>query len=236
MTSQPDMGDSSLRGRLAALNLTYQKGLQAVVSLFNRINKAFSGTGAGFLMLPYSLWWILFSLVPFVSVVASILNLMGDPKVFTLFLVLDLIVMIGGYLIHCVVLFYVVYWYRDMPFQLIGANTKFMIEVIPMITVAALHHLLAANYAYIALLISLGCTGYFYTFAHFLHVAYDIGAIDVSLGLVMQVLGYMLIKVELLFRGLALSFCLGFSFYRYMTYCSPEIPAHHKKESELLPC
>ncbi|KAM3327325.1 hypothetical protein P3S67_002451 [Capsicum chacoense] len=129
-------------------------------------------------------------------------------------------------------LYSVIYWHRDSPFRLIGAKGKFMIEVIPMIVAAALPHpkLLESNDAYFFLLLS--CTSYFYTFAHFLHAAYDIGFIDVFLGLAMVVF------VRMLNGGLlvgALIFCLGLSFYRYVRYRAPELPIHRKK-MEQLPC
>ncbi|KAK4356791.1 hypothetical protein RND71_022401 [Anisodus tanguticus] len=225
--------------------VTYQKGeqsLQTVVSLFNKIKRALLNKdhappppGPRFLTMSYNAWLVVFGMVPFFCMVFAFRKLLGDPKGFTICRVLYVIVMLGGSIIHVVVLHCVTYWYRDMPFQLIGAKAKFMIEVIPMITVAILHHLLEFNYAYIAVLISIGCTGYFYIYAHFMHVAYDIGGIDALLGLVMQVLGYML-NLKLLVGSFILSFCLCFSFYRYVTYCAPEVPDHPKKELEQLPC
>ncbi|OIT02886.1 PREDICTED: uncharacterized protein LOC109227501 [Nicotiana attenuata] len=81
----------------------------------------------------------------------------------------------------------VMYWHREMsPFRLIGAKAIFMIEVIPMIIAAALHHLLEYNVGYFVIL--LGCTTCVYIFAHFMHAAYDIGDSDFLLGLAMLVL------------------------------------------------
>ncbi|OIT21776.1 hypothetical protein A4A49_61119 [Nicotiana attenuata] len=233
--------------------VTCQKGrqsLKTVVSIFNKIKRVFpdadhvpsTGGNAEYVFLVFlswllrernDIWWILFSNIPLLCMIAAFFKLTGDPKVYTIFLILNIMFIPCGSIIHTVALLTVVYWHRDMPFQLIGAKVKFMIEVIPMITAAALHHFLEFNYGYLNLVLC--CTTYFYTYAHFLHVAYDIGGIDVLVGLVMQVVGYML-NVELLVRALALSFCFGLSFYRYMTYCAPELPAHHKKELEQLPC
>nr|XP_009631299.1 uncharacterized protein LOC104121110 [Nicotiana tomentosiformis] len=129
----------------------------------------------------------------------------------------------------------VCYWHREMsPFRLIGAKAKFMIEVIPMIVAAALHHLLEYNVGYFVIL--LGCTACVYIFTHFMHAAYDIEHFDFLLGLAMLVLVHWL-NEELLVGVLVLSFCLCLSFYRYMTYCAPELPNHPKKElEEELPC
>ncbi|KAF3634039.1 putative mitochondrial ubiquitin ligase activator of nfkb 1-A-like isoform 2 [Capsicum annuum] len=91
------------------------------------------------------------------------------------------------------------------PFRLIGAKAKFMLEIIPMIVAATLRLLLKYYYLkYVLLLLS--CTTYFYTFAHFMHAAYDIGLRDVYLGLAMVVLVRKL-NEEMLAGALIL--CLG---------------------------
>ncbi|KAH0641269.1 hypothetical protein KY285_037855 [Solanum tuberosum] len=59
----------------------------------------------------------------------------------------------------------------------------------------------------IGIMILLGITTYFYTIAHFMRAAYDIGGKDVLLGLVI-----------------------------YVTYSAPEVPEHGKKDLEQLPC
>ncbi|OIT39041.1 hypothetical protein A4A49_54754 [Nicotiana attenuata] len=178
----------------------------------------------------YDYLWYFFTTIAFECLVAAFLLLGGTDHL----LILAFGIFPGcGFILHNNVLHSVVYWHRDMPFRLIGAKAKFMIEVIPLVTAAVLRHLLDFNYGYPALL--LGCTGYFYAFAHFLRVAYDIKGIDVMLGLVMQVLAYML-NEELLVRALVLSFCFCICFYRYVMYSAPELPAHDKKELEQLPC
>ncbi|OIS98980.1 PREDICTED: uncharacterized protein LOC109232819 [Nicotiana attenuata] len=242
------MGDvlplcASLRDlSLDIATVTCEKGrqsLKTVVSIFNKLKRVFPdkdyvpSTGSSRLLRERNdIYWLHFSNVSMLSMVAAFVLLMGDPKVSMISIIFETIVPMCCCIIHMIAFFTVIYWHRDMPFRLIGAKAKFMIEVIPMIIAAGLHHLLEFNYGYLALLVC--CTTYFYIYAHFLHIAYDIGGIDVLLGLVMQVLGYML-NVELLVRALVLSFCFGLSFYRYMTYRAPEVPPHHKKELEL-PC
>lgn len=127
------------------------------------------------------------------------------------------------------------YWHRNMPSELIGAKVKFMIQVIPMIIAVVWHHLLLSNMPTSLYWYRQAAPTYLYMFAHFLHTTYDIGGIDVLLGLIMQVLAYML-DVVFLVRTLVLNIWLGFSFYISITYFAPEVPAHRKKESALLPC
>ncbi|KAG5588334.1 hypothetical protein H5410_048768 [Solanum commersonii] len=177
--------------------------------------------------------WIMFGSIPLCSIIMGILILMGDPSVNEWLAILDMILMILGLLTHLSLLTSIFYWYRDMPFRLIGAKAKFKLEVIPMIIAAAFHHLLEFNYGYFLLI--LGFTTYFYIIAHFMRAAYDIGGKDVLLGLVMLVLAYFL-KGGLLVRGLGLSLCVVLCFYRYVTYSAPEVPVHGKKELERLPC
>nr|XP_016510480.1 PREDICTED: uncharacterized protein LOC107827794 [Nicotiana tabacum]XP_016510481.1 PREDICTED: uncharacterized protein LOC107827794 [Nicotiana tabacum]XP_016510482.1 PREDICTED: uncharacterized protein LOC107827794 [Nicotiana tabacum] len=239
------MGDSSQGLPLSASPATrglflrtrmicYQK-LKAVISSFMEFNWLAPGllgrsTGGKPLVEGYDYLWYIFTNIAFGCLAAAFLLLGGihHPYIFVIWICPGCC-----FLLHINVLYSVVYWHRDMPFQLIGAKAKFMIEVIPLVTAAALRHLLDFNYGYPALL--LGCTGYFCAYVHFLRVAYDIKGIDVMLGLVMQGLAYML-NVELLVRALVLSFCFGICFYRYVTYCAPEVPAHDKKELEQLPC
>ncbi|XP_060178602.1 uncharacterized protein LOC132608852 isoform X1 [Lycium barbarum] len=215
----------------------FSQSFDAVVSSFKKFRWAVSGFGvagrAGRFIYGNDLWWFLFSYVPWSCMFFALLKFTGARHVYNILMVLDIIIFPVSSITHSVVVYSVVYWYRDMPFRLMGAKAKFMIEVIPMIMAVTLHHLLEFNYGYLELL--LGFTTYFYIFAHFTRIAYDIGVKDILVGLVMQVLGYML-NVELLVRALALSFCLGYSFYRYVTYCAPEVPVHSKKELEQLPC
>ncbi|PHT46518.1 hypothetical protein CQW23_15676 [Capsicum baccatum] len=173
-------------------------------------------------------WWFLFGIIPYACAWVSFVLFDEDPHPVTF-----AVVFFGLLFFHIVALHSVVYWHREMsPFRLIGAKAKFMIEVIPVIAAAALPHLLEFDGAYYALLLC--CTTYFYTFAHFMHAAYDIGGKDVFLALTMLVLVHRL-NEELLVGALALILCLGLSLYRYMTYCAPELPIHPKKEMEL-PC
>ncbi|KAM3231484.1 hypothetical protein P3L10_016843 [Capsicum annuum] len=173
-------------------------------------------------------WWFLFGNIPYLCAWVSIGLFDKDPNP-----VIYVFGFLGLLFFHSVALHSVLYWHREMsPFRLIGAKAKFMIEVIPVIVAAALRHLLEFDGAYYALLLS--CTTYFYTFAHFMHAAYDIGGKDVFLALTMLVLVHRL-NEELLVGALALILCLGLSLYRYMTYCAPELPIHPKKEMEL-PC
>ncbi|XP_070042025.1 uncharacterized protein [Nicotiana tomentosiformis] len=211
--------------------VSYQKGTQSlkvVVSIYKKIRlpEAFGGQSDGGLVRLEDIWWLIYSYFSFLCIVAALLNLEHVPGIFTF------LFMVGGFIIHFTAHYSVVYWHRDMPFQIIGAKAKFMIEVIPVMTAAVLHHLLEFNYGYLALL--LGCTTYFYVFGHFMHVSYDIVEKDLLLELVMQVLVYM-VDGELLVRALALTFCVGLCFYRYMIYCTPEVPKHPKKELEQLP-
>ncbi|KAG5588339.1 hypothetical protein H5410_048773 [Solanum commersonii] len=180
-----------------------------------------------------SLWYV-FGSIPPISIIIGIMLFLGDPTVNKWLLIPDTILMfLGGMFAHPVLLASIIYWYRDMPFRLIGAKAKFKLEVIPMIIAAAFHHLLEFNYVYFCLI--LGFTTYFYTIAHFMRAAYDIGGKDVLLGLVMLVLAYFL-KGGLLVRGLGLSLCVVLCFYRYVTYSAPEVPENGKKELERLPC
>ncbi|XP_009615868.1 uncharacterized protein LOC107774812 [Nicotiana tabacum] len=229
---------ASARGLfLCTWTVSYQKcwqSLKTVVSFVKKFRWAWPASlggppsgGRPLVMGVEMLWWSL-GILPYGCMVAAVLNFVRYP-----ISLIVLIMLVGSYFFHLAVLYSIVYWHQHMPFRLIGAKAKFMIEVIPMITAAALHHLLEFNYGYLALLLC--CTTYFYAFAHFLHLAYDIGGIDVLLGIVMQVLAYML-NVELLVRALALSFCFVLCFYRYMTYCAPELPVPRKKELEQLPC
>nr|XP_016481182.1 PREDICTED: uncharacterized protein LOC107802236 isoform X2 [Nicotiana tabacum] len=211
--------------------VSYQKGTQSlkvVVSIYKKIRlpEAFGGQSDGGLVRLEDIWWLIYSYFSFLCIVAALLNLELVPGIFTF------LFMMGGFIIHFTAQYSVVYWHRDMPFQIIGAKAKFMIEVIPVMTAAVLHHLLEFNYGYLALL--LGCTTYFYVFGHFMHVSYDIVEKDLLLELVMQVLVYM-VDGELLVRALALTFCVGLCFYRYMIYCASEVPEHPKKELERLP-
>ncbi|KAG5588338.1 hypothetical protein H5410_048772 [Solanum commersonii] len=177
--------------------------------------------------------WIIFGNIPPCSIIMGIPTLLGDPTFNNWLAILDMILIFLGVLTHMALLTSILYWYRDMPFSLIGAKAKFKLEVIPMIIAAAFHHLLEFNYGYFCLI--LGFTAYFYTIAHFMRAAYDIGGKDVLLGLVMLVLAYFL-KGGLLVRGLGLSLCVVLCFYRYVTYSAPEVPEHGKKELERLPC
>jgi len=189
---------------------------------------------SGGLIVGKDMWsWYFFSSIPLCSIIMGILILMGDPSGNDWLAILDMILMILGLFTHLSLLTSIFYWYRDMPFRLIGAKAKFKLEVIPMIIAAAFHHLLEFNYGYFCLI--LGFTTYFYTIAHFMRAAYDIGGKDVLLGLVMLVLAYFL-KGGLLVRGLGLSLCVVLCFYRYVTYSAPELPEHGKKELERLPC
>ncbi|KAM3357196.1 hypothetical protein P3S68_023910 [Capsicum galapagoense] len=171
-------------------------------------------------------WWFVFSFIPIVTTTAwFFLSGPHGPAAALIFAFYQNI-------LYGIGVYSLIYWHRDSPFRLIGAKGKFMIEVIPMIVAAALlHHSEFDEEAYFFLL--LACTTYFYTFAHFMHAAYDIGFIDVFLGLAMVVL------VRMLNGGLligALIFCLGSSFYRYLRYRAPELPIHRKKMEMELPC
>ncbi|KAK4732678.1 hypothetical protein R3W88_025666 [Solanum pinnatisectum] len=176
--------------------------------------------------------WYFFSSIPPCSIIVGILILMGDPVGNAWLSILEAIVVFLGFLTHLTLLTSSLYWYRDMPFRLIGAKAKFKLEVIPMIIAAAFDDLLEFNYGYFCLI--LGFTTYFYTIARFMRAAYDIGGKDVLLGLVMLVLAYFL-KGGLLVRGLGLSLCAVLCLYRYVTYSAPEVPVHGKKELERFP-
>nr|XP_018625443.2 uncharacterized protein LOC104093649 [Nicotiana tomentosiformis] len=159
-------------------------------------------------------WWHLSTFVPWSCTYLSFMTLLdfSDPFYITIFV----LVYFG---VHILSWYSVCYWHREMsPYRLIGAKAKYMAEAIPMVVAAALRHLLEFNYYHFGLL--LGCTTYFYIFAHFLHAAYDITGKDVLGAIAMLVLVEELNK-ELLVGALALSFCLGLSFYRYMTYSAP---------------
>nr|XP_016505590.1 PREDICTED: uncharacterized protein LOC107823466 isoform X1 [Nicotiana tabacum]XP_016505591.1 PREDICTED: uncharacterized protein LOC107823466 isoform X1 [Nicotiana tabacum] len=232
----PLSASPATRGMFLRTCVVFYQKLKALVSSFKTFRWALPGIYGGRstagkpLVEGYDYLWYAFTTIPFGCLAAAFLLLGGTDHL----LIFTFGICPGcGYILHINVLYSVVYWHRDMPFRLIGAKAKFMIEAIPLVTAAALHHLLEFNYGYLTLLVS--CTGYFYTYAHFLRVAYDIKGIDVMLGLVMQVLTYML-NVGLLARALVLSFCFGICFYRYVMYCAPELPAHDKKELEQLPC
>ncbi|PHT46516.1 NPL4-like protein 1 [Capsicum baccatum] len=124
-------------------------------------------------------WWYLFGMIPYACAWVSFALFDEHPHPVTY-----VVFFFGHLFFHIVALHSVLYWHREMsPFRLIGAKAKFMIEVIPVIVAAALPHLLEFDGAYYALLLS--CTTYFYTFAHFMHAAYDIGGKDVFLALTM---------------------------------------------------
>ncbi|KAF3634037.1 hypothetical protein FXO37_26699 [Capsicum annuum] len=145
-------------------------------------------------------WWILFSSIPlFCTWACFCLFIVPDEVTHFIFLL-----SLAGF--HLTVLYSILYWHREMsPFRLIGAKAKFMLEIIPMIVAATLRLLLKYYYLkYVLLLLS--CTTYFYTFAHFMHAAYDIGLRDVYLGLAMVVL-VLKLNEELLAGALIL--CLG---------------------------
>ncbi|KAL3360156.1 hypothetical protein AABB24_016583 [Solanum stoloniferum] len=181
----------------------------------------------------YDVGWYFFSNIPSICTGYGMVKSTGDPRIYKILISLELILILVGTFIHHLAMYSIIYWFRDMPFRLIGAKAKFMIELIPIIMLAALHHFFEFNYGYLSLVV--GFTTYFYIIAHFMHVAYDIEGKDVLLGLVMQVLAYLL-NGELLFRALGLSFCVVLCFYRYVMYSTPELPHHRKKELERLPC
>ncbi|KAK4724562.1 hypothetical protein R3W88_027341 [Solanum pinnatisectum] len=125
----------------------------------------------------YDICWLLFSYIPWLCISHALLNLIVHDFDIVMF-----IIILGLYVTHNIVIHFVKHWHRDMALRLMGAKAKFMIEVIPVITLATLYHVLEFNYGYLCLL--LGLTTYFYTFAYFIHVAYDVGAKDVLTGLV----------------------------------------------------
>ncbi|XP_059288671.1 uncharacterized protein LOC132042058 [Lycium ferocissimum] len=169
-------------------------------------------------------WWTGFSFFALICIYVWLLLLSGIQYSFALFV----FIYNGIPLLHGIAVYTVCYWRRaSYPYRLIGAKAKLMIEVIPMIVAAAIR-VFTDDDRYLVLLL-LGCTSYFYTFAHFLHVAYDIGAKDVFLGLSMLLLVHRLSE-ELLVGASALSFCLCLSFYRYITYCAPQLPIHPTKK------
>ncbi|KAG5588663.1 hypothetical protein H5410_049097 [Solanum commersonii] len=177
--------------------------------------------------------WYIFMIIPSICTGFGITLLIGDLRAYKILITIEFILIAVRTFIHHLVIHSISYWYREMPFRLIGAKTKFMIELIPILTLAALHHLFQFNYAYLHLVV--GFTSYFYTIAHFMHEAYDIEGKDVLLGLAMQVLAYLL-NGELLVKALALSLGVVLCFYRYVMYSAPEVPEHRKKELERLPC
>ncbi|KAH0637391.1 hypothetical protein KY289_037306 [Solanum tuberosum] len=240
-SSRDSMGDEvvSLCSLFLRTWTLYSEKLKAVVTFvkYFRLIMAWDPRhprGDGLIVgMDMSLWYM-FGRIPPISIIIGIMILLGDPTINNWLLIPDMILMfLGGMVTHPALLTSIIYWYRDMPFRLIGAKAKFKLEVIPMIIAAAFHHLLEFNYGYFCLI--LGITTYFYTIAHFMRVAYDIGGKDVLLGLVMLVLAYFL-EGGLLVRGLGLSLCVVLCFYRYVTYSASEVPEHGKKELERLPC
>lgn len=177
-------------------------------------------------LLPELLWWVFSSLPPqwlsvvFNYFVAIPLNLNGVICImgFFIYTILQSLVMIYPFLNNC--------WY---PYKTsMGPKGKFMIDFIPALAAATLHHyrynddedkglwqFLELNYGYLFLLLS--CSAYFYVIVHFTRRAYDISLKDVMLGLAMQTFCFM-VNGALLVRGMALGFCFGISWYRYMTY------------------
>ncbi|KAM3249868.1 hypothetical protein P3L10_011638 [Capsicum annuum] len=213
--------------------------LKAVVSFVNNFSCevpwVYQSPNVGPLIEPSDLWWLQIINTPSLCMGFAYINLMNGLRGYKISQVLGPILLSGGILTHVVVMSFVMYWYYDRPFRLIGAQAIFLIEVIPMIVASALHHLLEFNYGYLYLL--LGFTMYVYGCVHFMHVAYDIGGKDVLLGLVLQIPFY-IVNGKLLIRVLALSFCVVLCFCKYMIYSAPELPEHGKitKELEQLPC
>ncbi|KAK6780277.1 hypothetical protein RDI58_022461 [Solanum bulbocastanum] len=121
--------------------------------------------------------WYFFSNIPQCSIIVGILILMGDLSVKDWLPILDTILTVLGFFTHLTLLTFILYWYRDMPFRLIGSKAKFKLEVISMIIAAVFHDLLEFNYGYFCLI--LGFTTYFYTIVYFMRTTYDIGGKDV---------------------------------------------------------
>ncbi|KAM3327345.1 hypothetical protein P3S67_002471 [Capsicum chacoense] len=213
------------------------QSLKAVVSFVNnfRCEVPWFDTPPYYVWLLTELFWVQVINNPSLCIAFAYRNLMDGLRGYKISQLLGAILLSGGILNHFVVMYFVIYWYYDRPFRLIGAEAIFLIEVIPMIVASALHHLLEFNYGYLYLL--LGFTMYVYGCAHFMHVAYDIGGKDVLLGSVLQIPFY-IVNGKLLIRALALSFCVVLCFCKYMMYSAPELPEHGKstKELEQLPC
>ncbi|XP_059315946.1 uncharacterized protein LOC132066741 [Lycium ferocissimum] len=209
--------------------VSYQKGMQIfkfVIAIWNmtRFPLPFSIGANQHVIAGNDYWWAGFSFIALACTSGWVLLLSGIQYSCAPFL----IIYIGGMLVHGTAVHSVCYWHRESyPYRLIGAKAKLMIEVIPMIVAAAIR-VFTDDDRYLIILL-LGCTSYFYSFAHFLHVAYDIGGKDIFLGLSMLLLVHRLSE-KLLVGASALSFCLCLSFYRYMTYCAPELPIHPTKK------
>lgn len=197
-------------------------------------------------LLPEFLWWAFSAFPPYCLNIAFeyfvTIPLHLDRVICTLvaFLYITL---------QCIVLLYPMlnnyrYPFRT-PIRSVGPRGKFMIDFVPALTAAALHHRLNLNnhdgllhfleFNYGHLFLLLGCTTYFYVIIHFMRSAYDIGGKDVILGLAMQTFCFM-VNGGLLVRAVAFIFCFGISFYRYMTYSDPPAsPPRPKMESDRLP-
>ncbi|KAL3338253.1 hypothetical protein AABB24_030413 [Solanum stoloniferum] len=152
-----------------------------------------------------------------------------------------LVVALVGTIIQSVLFYSVIYWNTYTPFQLVGSNVKFIIEVVPAVIAAVWHQFLVfklgdltlwqifdSEFGPICLLLS--CTTYFYLIIHFVHRAYDITAKDVIVGITMQVFCFMVCG-ELFIRVVVLFLCVSLSFYRYVTYVAPDVIPQPKRET-----
>lgn len=136
------------------------------------------------------------------------------------------------------------------PYRLIGRIWIFIIDFIPALILSAWHHFLvvkhgglsleeiyASNFGPLCLVLAI--TGLFYLFVYYMHLAYDIGALDVILGYAMQALCFLTCG-PLVARILALSLCLYLSIFRYMIYTAPDVLPHPQRlesqESQQSPC
>ncbi|KAL3530314.1 hypothetical protein ACH5RR_009636 [Cinchona calisaya] len=127
----------------------------------------------------------------------------------------------GFIFIHgfCVTL--AMYCGRGKAFRCLGKVGKLIIEVISASVAATVRYFLGYNIFY--LMILAGLTTDLYVFPHFLQIACDIGIWDILFGLVMQIVGFMVVRNIYTVTPFFL-LCAGVIFYRYKSYSPPQIP------------
>uniref|UniRef100_M1DWP3 Uncharacterized protein n=1 Tax=Solanum tuberosum TaxID=4113 RepID=M1DWP3_SOLTU len=128
--SRDSMGDEvvSLFLRTWTLSSENLKSMVTSVKNFRWIMPWDPSEGGLIVGMDMSLWYI-FGSIPPISIIIGIMILLGDPTVNKWLLIPDTILMfLGGMFTHPALLASIIYWYRDMPFRLIGAKAKFKLE------------------------------------------------------------------------------------------------------------
>ncbi|XP_027083244.1 uncharacterized protein [Coffea arabica] len=130
---------------------------------------------------------------------------------------------LGYWIGYCqqILMFCLYYYRRHSPYRCIGRLVKSMVEVISVSVALALRQFVGYNINNLILLI--GSTIVLHGFVQFMHVAYDISALDTLLGLLMQVLIYTMGGEMYMAAAMYLS-CLGVIVYRYASYSAPALP------------